>query len=286
MTLEELRELFRDMKSKDLNPMLCDTEVKRYDTDIPCGPAAICYDDIVETELLPEELMSLQPSFVVPVKGDSMIGAGIETGDMVMVKCEELPNDSDIVLARIDGKYTLKTFFKDDEGGIWLLPQNSKYDPILLNEQMNVRIYGCVTRIIKKSPRMSFRDCSKTIRQYKKMLAKSKKVSQETVDWAIDEIADKVEMGRQWYAVYRPLVEKDVVEEEDYVAFCKLVNRRVPNHPHPPMIVELQRMAVLSFRKPVWQWDPKDAPVTGKRFLAYRKIGLDMLEMLEKPNLC
>ena len=44
---------------------------------------------------------------------------------------------------------------------------------------------------------------------------------------------------------------------------------------------ELQRMAVLSFRKPVRQWPPKDAPVKGKRFKDYQQIGLRMLTLLE-----
>ena len=44
---------------------------------------------------------------------------------------------------------------------------------------------------------------------------------------------------------------------------------------------ELQRMALLSFRKPVRQWTPKDAPVKGKRFKDYQQIGLQMLTLLE-----
>ena len=85
MTIEELRELFSDMLSKDLEPMLCDTEVPKYDTKIPCGEPTICYEDSVESVLLPKELLSMNPEFMIPVRGDSMTGAGIETGDVVKV---------------------------------------------------------------------------------------------------------------------------------------------------------------------------------------------------------
>ena len=72
MTIEELRELFSDMLSKDLEPMLCDTEVPKYDTKIPCGEPTMCYGDSGESVLLPKELLSMHPEFMIPVRGDSI----------------------------------------------------------------------------------------------------------------------------------------------------------------------------------------------------------------------
>ena len=69
MTIEELRSLFSDMLSKDMRPMLCDTEVPLYDASVPCGNPTLCPDDFVETVLLPKELLSIHPEFVVTVKG-------------------------------------------------------------------------------------------------------------------------------------------------------------------------------------------------------------------------
>ena len=151
MTIEELRELFSDMLSKDLEPMLCDTEVPKYDTKIPCGEPTICYGDNVESVLLPKELLSMHPEFMIPVRGDSMIGARIEPGDVVKVIGDMMPYDGDIVLACVDGEYTLKTYCEDEEGRKWLLPQNENYQPILLNGVSNVRIYGCVKEVVKKN---------------------------------------------------------------------------------------------------------------------------------------
>lgn len=281
MTIEELRELFSDMLSKDLKPLLCDTEVPKYDTCVPCGEPTMCHDDCVESVLLPKELLSMHPEFMIPVRGDSMIGAGIETGDVVKVIGDVTPYDGDIVLACIDGEYTLKTYCEDEEGQKWLLPQNENYQPILLSEDSNVRIYGRVKEVVKQTPRMSYKDCLKIINHAKQQRAKKNVVTKEKAEWAIREIADMVKQGRQWFAVYRPLEEKDVVDEDDFDAVCNMVGEIVPNHKHLPKADELQRMAVLSFRKPVKQWNPKDAPVKGKRFKDYQQIGLEMLALLD-----
>ena len=281
MTIEELRELFSDMLSKNLTPMLCDTKVPKYDTRIPCGEPTMCHNDSVESVLLPKELLSMHPEFMIPVRGDSMIGAGIETGDVVKVIGDMTPYDGDIVLACIDGEYTLKTYCEDEEGQKWLLPQNENYQPILLSEDSNVRIYGRVKEVVKQTPRLSYKDCLKIINRAKQQRAKKNVVTKEKAEWAIREIADMVKQGRQWYAVYRPLEEKDVVDEDDFDAVCNMVAAIVPIHKHLPKADELQRMAVLSFRKPVKQWNPKDAPVKGKRFKDYQQIGLEMLALLD-----
>lgn len=281
MTIEELRELFSDMLSKNLKPMLCDTEVPKYDTRVPCGEPTMCCEDSVESVLLPKELLSMHPEFMIPVRGDSMIGAGIVTGDVVKVIGDVTPYDGDIVLACIDGEYTLKTYCEDEEGKKWLLPQNENYQPILLGEVSNVRIYGRVKEVVKQTPRMSYKDCLKIINRAKQQHATKNTVTKEKAEWAIREIAEMVKQGRQWYAVYRPLEEKDVVDEDDYDTVCSMVGEIVPDHKHLPKADELQRMAVLSFRKPVRQWTPKDAPVKGKRFKDYHQIGLQMLALLE-----
>ena len=68
------------------------------------------------------------------------------------------------------------------------------------------------------------------------------------------------------------------------MTFCGMVKAAVPDHEHLPAADELQRMAVQSFKKSVRQWNTKDAPVKGKRFLAYQQIGIKTLEALESDN--
>lgn len=280
MTKEELKELFQDMERCGLQPLLCDTPLPLYDTRVPCGEPTMCSDDIVEREWMPRELLSMHPEFVVPVRGDSMIGAGIESGDMVKIMGDTMAHDGDIVLACIDGEYTLKTFCQDDEGRVWLIPQNEKFKPILLDGLPNVRIYGRVKEIVKPAPRMKFSECMRTIRQAQLQAAPPLQVTREQALAAIREVAQMVKSGRQWYAVHRALVQREVVAEEDYDATISLVQEAVAQHEFMPTRVELQRMAVGSFRKSISEWNPKNAPVQGKRFNDYQTIGLRALELL------
>ena len=184
MTIEELRSLFSDMLSKDMRPMLCDTEVPLYDASVPCGNPTLCPDDFVETVLLPKELLSIHPEFVVTVKGDSMKDAGIESGDAVKVMGDTKPYDGDIVLASIDGEYTLKTYFEDEEGRIWLVPQNEEYVPILLDGSKPVKIYGKVKEIMKTAHRVPTKLCAKAVKRALKAKEVKPKISDAKVSYA------------------------------------------------------------------------------------------------------
>lgn len=232
----------------------------------------------------PRDLLSMHPEFSVVCKGDSMNDAGLTSGDVVTVICGVVPHDGDIVLASIDEESTIKVYCEDDEGYPWLVPQNKAYKPIPLKDKVNVRIIGCVKEIIKKAPRVAYRECMNVIKEAKQASAKKREISQERVTFVIKKMAEWVEIGRQWYAVYKPMEEKEVVEIGDYASFCSRVRQEVPNHEHQPVEDELQRMAVQSFRKGVRKWNPNDAPVKGKRFTAYQRIGLMTLALLESEE--
>lgn len=283
MNEKELRELFRDLERCDLQPLLCDTPVPLFDSRVPCGGPTMCYDEAAEQMWLPQSLLTEHPEYCLTVKGDSMKGAGIETGDKVRIEGDITAQDGDIVLACIDGEFTLKTYCQDEEGLRWLVPQNERYSPILLTEQSNARIYGRVKEIVKPAPRMKFSECMKTIRKAKLEAAAPKRVTREQAAEAIREVAPTVQVGRQWYAVYRAMVQREVIAGEDYDGFVCLVKEAVPKHDHMTTIDELQRMAVESFTKPVGMWNPLKAPVQGKRFKDYQAIGLRTLELL-KPT--
>ena len=76
-----------------------------------------------------------------------------------------------------------------------------------------------------------------------------------------------VELGRQWYAVCRVLEDVNVVPEGDFEGFCQRVRAEVPAHNSLPTRIELQRMAVQSFKKPVSMWNELNAPVQDCPFL-------------------
>ena len=95
---------------------------------------------------LPLEFRSEEPTFMLKVKGDSMINAGILDGDRIIVKKQETANNGDIVVALIDDSATVKRFFKQGDKVI-LHPENDAMDDIIVQ---NVQIIGIVKGLTRK----------------------------------------------------------------------------------------------------------------------------------------
>ena len=276
MTTEELRTLFCDMQSKGLTPMLCDTEEPLYDASVPTH----CAEDLMEPLLRPKGSFSLHPVFTLTAWEESMKDAGIVTGDEVKVRGDAMPFDGDIVLASVDGEFTLKTYFQDDEGRIWLVPQNDDFMPILLDGSKSVKIFGKVKEIVKTDPRVPTKLCVKAVKRALKAKEVKPKISDAKVSYAFREIAPMITAARLWYAVYRMMADYSVVEVEDFDTFIDKLKTEVPHHEHIPRKVELQRLAVQSFAKPVKQWKPDNAPVRGQRYKSYVNIANKTEELL------
>lgn len=276
---KEMLVLLKDMTQQGWQPMLCDTSVPCFDNEVMCGVPNGVGDVSEESMMLPKELLALQPEFIVKAKGDSMLGAGIESGDMLQVVADARVMDGDTVMALLDGDYTVKTYCEDDQGHPWLVPQNEAYDPICLDGYEQVKIVGVVKQVTKCAPRANFRTCRKMIDKAKMKGAETKMVLPERVAEAVRQVAPMVMLGRQWYAVYRVLADCKAVKEDDFGGFCEMVRRVVPEHGHLPCRDEMVRMAVQSFRRPVAMWDERNAPVKGKRFMDYVKIAETLVKL-------
>ncbi len=93
------------------------------------GP--ILADQLVEDMMpLPRQLVGHGDLFMLRVAGDSMVDAAICDGDWVVVRRQQSAQNGDIVAALLDDEATVKTFRQRD-GHTWLLPQNTRYEPIL-----------------------------------------------------------------------------------------------------------------------------------------------------------
>lgn len=99
-----------------------------------------------------EEYIVRKPNhtIIVTVSGDSMIEAGINDGDLVVV--ETVNNnfkEGDIIVAELEGEYTVKFYHKDSQGNPYLRPGNPNYDDIKFNDLNEVKFVGKVIRSIK-----------------------------------------------------------------------------------------------------------------------------------------
>ena len=96
-----------------------------------------------------DEYLVAQPetSFLLSVTGDSMMGAGIMEKDLVIVERGRQPKNGDIILAEVDGNWTMKYFCKKGKA-ITLEAANPKYSPIV--PQTELRIAGVITALVRK----------------------------------------------------------------------------------------------------------------------------------------
>jgi DNA polymerase V len=94
-----------------------------------------------------------EATFFARVKGDSMIDAGYMPGDLLVVDKSLDPQDGDVVVAYVDGGFTIKELdlSQRDKGIVWLVPHNEAYQRIKISEEQMGVIWGVVTYCIHKS---------------------------------------------------------------------------------------------------------------------------------------
>ena len=120
------------------------------DTGISAGfpsPA----DDFKEERLsLDEELIkNKEATFFARVSGQSMIDAGLDNNDLLVIDRSLEPEHNKIAVCFLDGEFTVKRL-KVTKEGVWLQPENSSYEPIKITEENEFVIWGIVTNVIKK----------------------------------------------------------------------------------------------------------------------------------------
>ena len=278
----EFKELFRQLEEQGWNPQLCDTPIPYYDTPVMCGEPNGVGDIVNGMMMFPKDFLSMNPEFFIDVKDDSMKDANIREGDTVRVQANATLNDGDIVVVKIDDDYTLKSYFQDEMGNPWLVPQNSEYEAFPLKQGYNVWLVGKVTKVMRDAPRVSFQGCQKYVSKARAKHDVQKVTSPQQISQAIREVAPMIDTKRKWYAVYRAMVDANIVKEQDYDTFVEMVSAEVPSHDALPTRAELQRIALNSFTKPVPLWRSDNAPVQGKRYNEYLNIAKKTAELLSK----
>ncbi len=89
-------------------------------------------------------------TFYVRARGDSMEGAGIHDGDLLIVDRALDPHHNHVVIAAVDGELTVKRLVRRG-GGVALMPENNRYPAIVITETMDCVIWGVVTHVIHET---------------------------------------------------------------------------------------------------------------------------------------
>lgn len=113
---------------------------------ISAGTPILAVENIEDTFPLPEEYVHNSDSFMLRVKGESMIEAGIFDRDLILVRQQSDAKNGDIVVALIEDYATVKTFYKEKDF-IRLQPENASMSPIIVKD---VKILGKVTGLFRK----------------------------------------------------------------------------------------------------------------------------------------
>ena len=114
---------------------------------IAAGVGVIADESIEDILQLPRQLTGYGQLFMVRVKGDSMMNAGIVDGDFVVVRSQTTANNGEIVAALINGEEATVKTFKRVGSQVWLMPHNPDFEPIDGNE---AQILGVVTTVLRK----------------------------------------------------------------------------------------------------------------------------------------
>ncbi len=88
-------------------------------------------------------------TFFARVDGESMQGAGLDDGDLLVIDRSEEPENGKIAVCFIDGEFTVKRL-KVKDNCIYLMPENSKYKPLKVTSENQLIIWGIVTYVVKK----------------------------------------------------------------------------------------------------------------------------------------
>lgn len=110
--------------------------------NVAAGQPILAEENIQDYFPVPADMVPKGESFILNVRGESMINAGILNGDRVFVNACNTANNGDIVVALIEDSATVKTFYREN-GHIRLQPENDTMDPIIVeNCQILGKVYG------------------------------------------------------------------------------------------------------------------------------------------------
>lgn len=115
---------------------------------VTAGLPATVEEELTDTVNLDDMLVKNKSlTYMLEVDGDSMIDAHIEKGDMVLVERANTAKDKEIVIAEIDGEFTMK-YFREKGNKRWLEPANKNYQPIYPEHSLNIN--AVVKAVIRK----------------------------------------------------------------------------------------------------------------------------------------
>ena len=109
---------------------------------VAAGQPLLAVENITNYFPIPAEYLPNEDTFMLKVKGDSMVNMGIYDGDQIIVKKQNTAHNGEVIVALVDDSATVKRFYKE-EGHIRLQPENDTMDPIIVDDcQILGKVFG------------------------------------------------------------------------------------------------------------------------------------------------
>lgn len=136
-----------EYETEVISKMNIDTVPVAVVGSVSCGPLTFAEENIEEYIKLPTSLLGQGKFFILHASGQSMIGAGIEDGDLVVVRQQPTAEPGQIVVALVEDEVTLKRFYPDPENGcVRLHPENKRLRDIIVAD---CQIQGVAVKVLK-----------------------------------------------------------------------------------------------------------------------------------------
>lgn len=136
-----------EYETEAISKMNMDTVPVAVVGSVSCGPLTFAEENIEEYIKLPTSLLGQGKFFILHASGQSMIGAGIEDGDLVVVRQQPTAEPGQIVVALVEDEVTLKRFYPDPENGyVRLHPENKRLKDIIVDD---CQIQGVAVKVLK-----------------------------------------------------------------------------------------------------------------------------------------
>lgn len=138
---------FGDLQTKEIANTICNNNRLPIVGDIACGGPILAEENIESYVTFSKELLGSGKFFILRAKGDSMINAGINDGDLVIVRQQETAEIGQIVVALIGNEATLKRYYLDNKRKkIRLHPENDKMEDMFFDD---IAIQGIAVKVLK-----------------------------------------------------------------------------------------------------------------------------------------
>ena len=210
-------------------------------------------------------------NILVRVENEDMADFDIHDGDELLVKLQSSARTDDIVLIEHEGRICVRAYYRDRDA-CYLVPRSADI-PLIRAEDAN--IIGVVRKIMHDNLRANSYESRMIIEQHKQKECKA--ITDEVLHRSLSEIADSIKTKRQWFAVYRVLVDNNVIYDSDWNTFIDLVSQHT-SHRNLDMH-DLRRLNVMCFARPLAKWTREKSPCP-KVYNEYVAIAQTFREML------